>query len=240
MTTRTDVQSPTGWPTHSRGANCQRRYHASIQMQRRVWQQPEAVLDRAALQVGMPRPFPPSTALNTIPLRPHYSPNATAHKPAHTTPSHSHPSFQIIKQPRRPTSMARATTLALVAALAILLLLSSGPARAAAARTAPVDVAAAANKASANEVRHSCIHTRIYKVSVDPWPSLVQPCLIFLSMFPSEGCGRPRVRDGRRRAAAGGLPGEEDARRAHRLHLHPGQRTQLGVACLHTYMRPCL
>ncbi|XP_047062473.1 phytosulfokines 4-like [Lolium rigidum] len=47
--------------------------------------------------------------------------------------------------------MARATTLALVAALAVLLILSSGPARAAAARTAPADVAAAATKASANE-----------------------------------------------------------------------------------------
>ncbi|XP_051212509.1 uncharacterized protein [Lolium perenne] len=47
--------------------------------------------------------------------------------------------------------MARATTLVLVAALAVLLILPSGPARAAAARTAPADVAAATTKASANE-----------------------------------------------------------------------------------------
>jgi hypothetical protein len=50
--------------------------------------------------------------------------------------------------------MARATTLVLVAALAVLLLLlaSGGPALAVAARTAPADVAATGAKASPNEV----------------------------------------------------------------------------------------
>ncbi|CAM0905258.1 unnamed protein product [Alopecurus aequalis] len=46
--------------------------------------------------------------------------------------------------------MARATILVLVAALTVLLLLASGPARAAAARTSPADVAAT-TKASPNE-----------------------------------------------------------------------------------------